>query len=100
MMICLMHVKAIKRVLSVLLMLTATAISAQSFNEIIVDTFTIEEYAEWLSVKQKFQTKDYATIPIIASIQATKKLIFVTILLQNNHIKRCTLIAFRYIIYL
>lgn len=48
----------IRNALSVLLMLTATATNAQSFNEILVDTFTIEEYAEWLSVKQKFQAKE------------------------------------------
>ena len=49
----------IKNALSVLLMLIATAINAeQTINEIVTDTFTIEEYAEWLSVKQKFQAKE------------------------------------------
>ena len=49
----------IKNALSVLLMLIATAINAeQTINEIVTDTFTIEEYAEWLSVKQKFQVKE------------------------------------------
>ena len=76
----------IKNALSVLLMLTATATNSyadltdildpfttvfkggdkviselnkdKEFNKLVVDTFTIEEYAEWLSVKQKFQAKE------------------------------------------
>jgi hypothetical protein len=40
-------------------MLIATAISAeQTINEIVADTLTFDEYAEWLSVKQKFQVKE------------------------------------------
>lgn len=49
----------IKNALSVLLMLIATAINAeQTINEIVADTLTFDEYAEWLSVKQKFQAKE------------------------------------------
>jgi len=30
----------------------------KEFNKLVADTFTIEEYAEWLSIKQKFQAKE------------------------------------------
>ena len=40
-------------------MLIATAINAeQTINEIVADTLTFDEYAEWLSIKQKFQAKE------------------------------------------
>ena len=41
-------------------MLTATAINAeqQTFNEIVADTLTFDEYAEWLSINQKFEAKE------------------------------------------
>jgi len=39
-------------------MLIATATNASEFNQIIADTFTIEEYAEWLKVKQSFQARE------------------------------------------
>lgn len=30
----------------------------KEFNQIVAETFTIEEYAEWLKVQQKFQAKE------------------------------------------
>ena len=30
----------------------------KEFNQLVADTFTIEEYAEWLKVQQKFQAKE------------------------------------------
>ena len=30
----------------------------QTFEEIVADTFTFEEYAEWTAVRQKFQAKE------------------------------------------
>lgn len=40
-------------------MLTATATNSQeqSFEQIIADTFTFEEFAEWTAIRQKFQSK-------------------------------------------
>lgn len=53
-----MYVKATKLVLAALLTLTLTATNANEFNQIVADTFTIEEYAEWLKVKQSFQARE------------------------------------------
>jgi hypothetical protein len=40
-------------------MLIATAINAeQTINEIVADTLTFDEYAEWLKINQKFQAKE------------------------------------------
>jgi len=32
--------------------------SEQTFNEIVTDTLTFQEYTEWLKVQQKFQAKE------------------------------------------
>lgn len=50
----------------------------KKFNQIVADTFTIEEYAEWLKVQQDFQAKE--------TIQKEKQLSCVS---QGKNAKTC-----------
>lgn len=56
-------------------MLTATATNAeeQTFEQIVADTLTIEEFAEWTVIRQKFQAKEsYQKEQFIACIESGK----------------------------
>ena len=54
------YAKTIRHALVALLMLIATATKAeeQTLEQIVADTLTFEEFAEWTAVRQKFQSKE------------------------------------------